>query len=232
MTAAVPLSLRVGTGGAADPPRMKPLLERFPGERGCNPIGFNEHGHDSAITFSRHPGAGRDPCFRKHLSLIAFRDRVPSDSSTPAALWVPACPTDLGPWAEGPRDGVICSEEAMKANWITASKAGTHAYPVLVPRRDGPRLFAGEVFNMTCPLQPSCFVLVPHRRCRPAVHETAARTLSRRKPGPIGPPTERWKGGPRLSAGASHLSYPAPEPSCFVLAKRSNPVLPLGPHVP
>ena len=53
-----------------------------------------------------------------------FCDRVPSDSSTPAALWVPACPTDLGPWAEGPRDGVICSEGAMKANWITASKAG------------------------------------------------------------------------------------------------------------
>jgi hypothetical protein len=28
------------------------------------------------------------------------------------------------------------------------------------------------------------------------VHETATRTLSRRKPGPIGPPTERWKVGP------------------------------------
>ena len=39
------------------------LLLRVPGEGGCNPIGFNEHGHDSAITFSRHPGAGRDPCF-------------------------------------------------------------------------------------------------------------------------------------------------------------------------
>ena len=44
---------------------------RLPGEGGCNPIGFNEHGHDSAITFSCHPGAGRDPCFHKHLSLIA-----------------------------------------------------------------------------------------------------------------------------------------------------------------
>src|SRR5205823_12555304 len=29
------------------------------------------HGHDSAIAFSRHPGAGRDPCFHTHLSLIA-----------------------------------------------------------------------------------------------------------------------------------------------------------------
>jgi hypothetical protein len=53
-----------------------------------------------------------------------FCDRVPSDSSTPAAPWVPACLTDLGPWAEGPRDGVICSEGSMKANWVTASFAG------------------------------------------------------------------------------------------------------------
>jgi hypothetical protein len=30
----------------------------FPAEGGCNPIGVNEHGHDSAITFSCHPGAG------------------------------------------------------------------------------------------------------------------------------------------------------------------------------
>jgi hypothetical protein len=58
----------------------------------------------------------------------AFCNRVPSDSSRPAALWVPACPTDLGPWAEGPRDGVICAEGAMKANWITPSKAGTHVW--------------------------------------------------------------------------------------------------------
>jgi hypothetical protein len=41
-----------------------------------------------------------------------FCDRVPSDGSTPAALWVPACA------------GVICSEGALKANWITASFAG------------------------------------------------------------------------------------------------------------
>jgi hypothetical protein len=52
-----------------------------------------------------------------------FCDRAPSDSSAPAALWVPACPTDLGPWAEGPRDGAIWSEGAMKANWITPSES-------------------------------------------------------------------------------------------------------------
>ena len=28
------------------------------------------------------------------------------------------------PWAFSPRDGIICSEGAMKANWITASFAG------------------------------------------------------------------------------------------------------------
>src|SRR6267154_1640054 len=46
------------------------MVPCFPGG-GCNPIGFNEHGQDSAITYSRHPGAGWDPCFHKHLSLIA-----------------------------------------------------------------------------------------------------------------------------------------------------------------
>src|SRR6185436_5141197 len=56
-----------------------PPRKREPRGPGCGPaaldsrnsIGFNKHGHDSAITFSRHPGAGRDPCFHKHLSLIA-----------------------------------------------------------------------------------------------------------------------------------------------------------------
>src|SRR5690348_1614280 len=55
-----------------------------------------------------------------------FCDRVPSDSPTPAALWVPACPTDLGPWAESPRDGVICSEGAMKARlWAPLPRGET-----------------------------------------------------------------------------------------------------------
>src|SRR3954453_12069964 len=74
----------------------------------------------------------------------------------------------------------------------------------------------GGVFTVSHPWT-ILFLVSPHRRCRPAVHETATRTLSRRKPGPIGPPTERWKGGPRLSAGAAHLSSRALEPSCFVL---------------
>jgi hypothetical protein len=67
------------------------LLLRVPGEGGCNSIGFNEHGHDSAITFfspsRRRPG----PMLPQAPEFDRFCDRVPSDSFTPAALWVPAC---------------------------------------------------------------------------------------------------------------------------------------------
>src|SRR5438552_19000772 len=38
----------------------------------------------------------------------------------------PGLPHGSSPWAEGPRDGVICGEGAMNANWITASVAGVH----------------------------------------------------------------------------------------------------------
>src|SRR5438309_11278117 len=90
---------------------------RHPREGGCNPIGFNEYGHDSAITFSRHPGAGRDPCFHKHLSLIA--SATVSHRTAPRRLH----------YGSRPAPGwLICSEGAMKANWITASKAGIHVW--------------------------------------------------------------------------------------------------------
>jgi hypothetical protein len=106
--------------------------------------------------------------------------------------------------------------------WWDREEPPYSIYPAAERSKGGPRLSAGEAFLPYRTPGSSCFLLAPHRRCRPAVHKTANRTLSRRKPGPIGPPTERWKGGPRLSAGAAHLSYRAPEPSWFVLARRSN----------
>src|SRR5205807_2008848 len=85
------------------------------------------------ITASCRPG----PMLQQAPESDRFCDRVPSDSSTAAALWVPACPTDLGPWAEGPRDGVICNEGAMK--------------PIgLQPRQPGPMCAMG-----TDPLFPA-----------------------------------------------------------------------------
>jgi hypothetical protein len=60
----------------------------------------------------------------------------------------------------------------------------------------------------------------------PALDETATGSLSWRKPGSIYPPAERWKGGPRLSAGEAFLPYRIPGPPCFSLAQRSNLVLP------
>jgi hypothetical protein len=47
----------LGTGESVETPVVSRTV--IPAKAGCNPIGFNEHGHDSAITFSRHPGAGR-----------------------------------------------------------------------------------------------------------------------------------------------------------------------------
>ena len=55
-----------------------------------------------------------------------------------------------------------------------------------------------------------------------SLDETAPRALSRRKPGPIDPPAERWKGGPRLSAGATFYPMASVEQCCFLVAQRSR----------
>jgi hypothetical protein len=50
----------LATGRAADPPLMKPPPDRFPGERGCNPIGMSENGGEfSAVSES----------FRSHIPI-------------------------------------------------------------------------------------------------------------------------------------------------------------------
>src|SRR5438477_4950345 len=102
---------------------MRCARPRLPGEGGCNQLASTNMVTIRLLPFLAIP-AQAGPMLPQAPELIAFCDRVPSDSSTPAALWVPACPTDLGPWAEGPRDGVICSEGAMKASRVTASFAG------------------------------------------------------------------------------------------------------------
>src|SRR5690242_17462001 len=113
---------------------------RHPREGGCNPIGFNECGHDSAITFSRHPVGlqptdldpwGRPgPMLPQTPEFDRFLRPCPIGPPHAGCTMGPGLPTDLGPWAEGPRDGIICSERAMKANWITASNAGVQSLPL------------------------------------------------------------------------------------------------------
>ena len=87
-----------------------------------------------------------------------------------------------------------CGPSAARATSRQLATAAPHR--ANLPRQN---TFAGEVFNMTCRLQPTCFLLVPHRRCRPAVHE---------------PPPERFPGASRdpsarlLSAGRVGPGFP------------------------
>jgi hypothetical protein len=41
------------------------------------------------------PAKAGTPEFRKYLSLNCFCGGAGSESATPAAVWIPACPTDL-----------------------------------------------------------------------------------------------------------------------------------------
>src|SRR5258705_9848578 len=57
----------------------------------------------------------------------------------PCPIGQPHAGCTMGPGLR--RDGVICSEGAMKANWITASKAGTQGARAELPWAPA---FAGE----------------------------------------------------------------------------------------
>ena len=98
-------------------------------------------------------------------------------------------------------------------------------YPLLVPATDGPRLLAGEAFNIVCRHEPPCFLRVPHRpSSRPALHETVRGPLSRRKPRPIYPLLVPATDGPRLLAGEAFNIVCRHEPPCFLRGaeRRSN----------
>jgi hypothetical protein len=74
--------------------------------RGCNPLGVDEHGRDFAVSLSRHPGAGRDLCFRKYLNLSVFL--------RPHLFGKRHAGCDMGPGLR--RDGVGSSEGMIRAN--------------------------------------------------------------------------------------------------------------------
>jgi len=94
-------------GNPGRQPRRSLLDPRF---RCCDPIGVDECASDFDIRLSRHPGAGRDPSFRKYP--IFERFLRPCLFGKRHAGW------EMGPGLR--RDDVICSEGAMIIHWITA----------------------------------------------------------------------------------------------------------------
>jgi hypothetical protein len=74
----------------------------------------------------RRPG----PMVQTAWSCPMGRGRRSDQTQVLVEAWVLACATDLGRWAEGPRDGEKSNSRIVtmfvEANWVTDSKAGAH----------------------------------------------------------------------------------------------------------
>jgi hypothetical protein len=71
---------------------------------------------------------------------------------------------------------------ALRCEPLSRRKPGP-IYPLLVPPRDGPRLFAGEAFNIVCRREPPCFLLaLDTSRVRSTVLRERVHPLKPEKP--------------------------------------------------